>query len=175
MNSNKIQRSALWAAVGAVVILIFTIGLAAPSNAAAFPPELPCGAHPKAPEALTPSQDRTGYYLFTTQGPGEFDCTGTIYASSVTSVLHYKTEEDGAVVKSLTGAATSATHNCSGTCTAYAYFVRTGLWCGGIYTYDDYVQMTGWWQKTASATKVSFSVTGPTTHGSSYEPPGPCS
>ncbi len=110
-----------------------------------------------------PVLERPGIYGFGVEGDVSLHCNGSIHAGSITAILHYST--DGRA-----GAQRGSSVGCKGSCDAAAYYHRHGLHCGEYYYYDDYVQIVGWWQRTASSDKVNVSLDGRHTKGSSHFP-----
>jgi hypothetical protein len=104
-----------------------------------------------------------GKYGFGIEGDVELHCNGPIHDGAITAIIHYSTDGHS-------GAHKGASSGCRGSCEAAAYYHRHDLHCGETYFYDDYVQITGWWQKTASSEKVNVSQEGPHTRGSSHFP-----
>jgi hypothetical protein len=159
-------------AVGMVVLGTATPALA--KKPLPYPPLPWCSPWVGQPFAYPPTSDVPGVsYDFFSEVDGSLDCAGAIYDSSVTVIFHYATYEFGSQIAS--GAVSGAGHECMTSCSATGYYDRTGLFCASEYNFQDYGQITGWWQRTSSTSRVSFSLDGKTTYGSAYNPPGPCS
>lgn len=108
-----------------------------------------------------------GHYDAHYEGDASITCNGAA-SVTVTLVLHYKTDpcSDGC------GAKTGATFHCNGSCDPTVGYVRSSLFCGYHYSFDDYVQITGTW--TGGGHSGTFSGDGPHGTGTSYMPPTVC-
>ncbi len=163
--------------VGALVVVVLAalFGLAAPAVASTtqpFDPSPYCRPVVDLPYTSGPVADGIGFYQFTATVIVHLNCNGSVYNESITAILHYQTKEDGVTYED--NAASGASHSCSGSCTASAQHVRVKLHCGEVYNYNDYGQITGFWQKTSTSSRTNISVTGAHTIGSSFEPVPPC-
>lgn len=149
--------------IGILAILgISTFAL--PAGIAHADPSPYCRPVASAPYTYTgPRLESPGIYGFGVEGDVSLHCNGPIHAGTITAILHYSTNGHS-------GAQRGSSVGCSGSCDAAAYYHRHGLHCGEYYYYDDYVQITGWWQRTASSAKVNVSQDGRHTKGSSHFP-----
>jgi hypothetical protein len=122
---------------------------------------------PSAPYGIRgPSPDGANFYQFTSRAEGEVSCTGKVEQIGITLVFHYKTNGQQ-------GALTGASRTCSDTrrCTGRADYRRQRLYCHEVYHYDDYAQVTAWFQPRRGAPSTTLrSKESRHRTGSSYKP-----
>ncbi|MEU3455384.1 hypothetical protein ABZ671_17565 [Micromonospora sp. NPDC006766] len=151
-----------------VILGLATGGQAA--NAAPFDPTPYCRPYMGLPYVDSgPTYTGGGRYQFDVEAAGGMHCNGAAYKVSVSVTLHYSTTSGGG-----TGTTTGSTKTCGDSCENTAHYMRTSLFCGYHYTYDDYATVNYTWQRYSSDSPVSGSLNGGHTTGSSYNPPGVC-
>jgi hypothetical protein len=128
-----------------------------------------CRPYVDAPHALGLPRPEGETYSFTTQVNVSLHCNGPVYDSRIVGILHYQT--DPAAIGAPSSGAYSGPACGRGSCDTYAIYSRT-LYCDLVYEFTDHGQITGFWQRTASSSRVNISLDGPTTQGSAYHPRG---
>jgi hypothetical protein len=163
----RVRLRAFWALAAAVAVV--GSALAAPAFAGDGGP-VPADPGPycrpvaSAPYTYTgPTKESVGIYGFGIEGDTSLHCNGPIYAGAITAILHYQTNGVG-------GAQAGSSTTCGGSCDASAYYYRHGLHCGEYYNYDDYTQITGYWQQTSTSARVNVSLNSAHTKGTSHFP-----
>jgi hypothetical protein len=155
------------------VVALVLPATAASANVVPYDPGTYCRITVGAPSATGFGPDRAGYtYTFGVQVHASLSCNGPAYSSYIWTQINWKTYDAG-VGQTTSGIRQGATHSCSGSCDAWAYYNRSGLWCGDAYTYTDYGYAFAVYQQYSNSTPVQLSSNGPTSVGSSGgNPPG---
>jgi hypothetical protein len=154
------------ATMGMAVVALVAFGQAA--NAAGpspFDPSPYCRPYVGLPYVDGQAQAGSQAYSFDVEAAGGMTCNGSAHIVSVSITLHYSTTSGGG-----SGSTTGSTHTCGGSCEATAHKLRTPLYCGETYQYNDYAVVNYTWQQTTSSSTISGSLTGGHSAGSSYNP-----
>jgi hypothetical protein len=173
MTSSHWGRT--FASLLGVLTVLFGVFTALPAVAddsvQPYDPSPYCRPHADAPYA-------TGYYAngikgkydLYTRGDVGVSCNGSAYKVYIVAVFHAHTSP----ALSSDGISSGSSASCSGSCDAHVNHSRIGLSCNTPYAYEDYVQITGYWQRYSTSAKVNISLDGPVTKGSSYFPKPVC-